>query len=119
MKRIALVEQPLKSQAASVDATVKAGIAKIRRDFDKLTSKNYFDQIPLDEIQDLLESQKLSLLQEDNTKWSGLLVGRDGRANINIGLETGDGYSPSRYYMAIQWHKMDGTSKWEVNAYFS
>lgn len=118
MKRIAL-EQPLKSKAASVDATVKAGLAKIKRDFEKLMSKNYFDSVPLDEIQDLLEAQKLSLLQEDNTVWSGLLTGRQGRTNINIGLETPEGYSPSRYYLALQWYKMEGTGKWEVNAYFS
>lgn len=117
MKRIA-IQQPLKT-AASVDATVKAGLAKIKKDFERLMSKNYFDSIPLDEIQDFLESQSLSLLQEDNTKWSGLLLGREGRTNINVGLETENGFAPSRYYLALQWYKMEKGGKWEVNAYFS
>lgn len=55
---------------------LKAGDRKkINASIQKLLKPTYFKQIPLDKIFKILEKNGIVPLQEDNTYWSGLLLG--------------------------------------------
>lgn len=94
---------------------------------DLLTPKNrtrYFKNIPLDDLFDILDKYGIVPLQEDNTKWSGMLVGREGKASIMLApKDTIDGqkmYTPFNNTMLIlTWYKMEPSGKYEVISYLS
>ena len=46
----------------------------------------YFNEIPLQDIIDILNVQGLNILQEDNTPWDGFLLGDDSSASFSIGI---------------------------------
>ena len=48
---------------------------KINKDITKLLKPTYFNSIPLKQIQKILDKNGLVLLQEDQTEWSGWLLG--------------------------------------------
>lgn len=48
---------------------------KINKDLQKVLKQTYFNKIPLGDIFDVLEKYGIVPLQEDNTYWSGLLMG--------------------------------------------
>jgi len=50
-------------------------ISKINKEIWKLLEPTYFKSIPLDEISDILKKHNIILLQEDDTEWSGWLLG--------------------------------------------
>ena len=78
--------------------------------------------IPLDHIFDTLLKEGAVPLQEDGTKWSGILSGRNGRVTIDLGSESskdGDTYVPyTNAMLVIEWHKFD-TGTYEVVSYVS
>lgn len=92
---------------------------------DLLSPKNvteYFRQIPLASIGKILKNDKIIMVQEDNTEWSGMLLGKDGRAKIDLApMNTKDGefYTPyTNTVLVLTWHKMP-SGKYEVLSYVS
>lgn len=91
--------------------------------------KSYYDEIPIDEIDQSLRKQGFLLLQEDDTPWSGMLTGREGRVLFTIGRlnETKDvagetGYQPIKNAgVSLSWYKDDKRkdSKYDVVGYLS
>jgi hypothetical protein len=101
----AVVKAPQKSLATRVK-TVNAYLADV-------VGRKYWQHIPLDDIFAKLRENGLEPVQEDGTPWSGMLLGRDGRTNIEL---TTDG--PKRF-LSLSYHKMDVTGNYEVTAYVS
>ena len=102
----------------------------INRYFSQMinTGKNnkYYDSIPLHEYFAVLRAHNIVPLQEDNTMWSGFLVGEQGNARIEIApFESGvnrDGlafYNPfSNAMFILSWYRMP-SNRYEVSAYIS
>lgn len=62
--------------------------SKINRDLQKILKQTYFESIPLDQMFKVLDKHGIVPLQEDNTKWSGILTGgvkKTEMVNINLG----------------------------------
>ena len=49
--------------------------SKMNRELTKVLKQTYFEAIPLDKMFKVLDKYGLVPLQEDNTKWSGILTG--------------------------------------------
>ena len=53
--------------------------AKIKRDINNrissLTNGQYFEQIPLQDLFDILKSHNINAIQEDGMNWEGMLMG--------------------------------------------
>lgn len=77
--------------------------------------KTYQKSVPLDHIADLAKSNGLSLLDEDGSEWSGLVTGREGRCQIDLGTST---MLPTKHVLNLQWYKMP-SGNFEINAYVS
>lgn len=93
----------------------------------KILKKNFFEQIPLQEIREGLKSVNISLLQEDDTEWSGFLLGdkecgdpaaSNQRAKITLGFEDGGVKYKSDNCLIIMWCRMPSGKK-EVTGYIS
>jgi len=71
--------------------------------------RTYYRAIPLSEI---FQAARLvgEPVQEDGTPWSGLLCGREGRAEIEL--------NGSRLWLHLQWYRLE-SGNYEVNAYVS
>ena len=69
--------------------TLKAAVKnKINKGLQKVLKPTYFKAIPLDEMFKVLEKNGVVPLQEDNTYWSGLLIGGSDKTqmvNFNLG----------------------------------
>ena len=102
---------------------------KMNAGITRILKPTYFKSIPLDEIFKVLEKNGIVVIQEDQTEWSGLLVGgvrRTEMVNFNLGWK--DDYKTehgSKRYMAIPnavlvmtYYKMQ-SGKYEVIAYVS
>jgi len=76
-------------------------------------------QIPLDEIFNSLESRGLIPLQEDGTKWSGILCGNEGRATIEIADALTRNKPLKNHCLIITWYKLPVTGNFETVAYIS
>lgn len=79
--------------------------------------------IPLSDIDDILRDFGYLLVSEDGTPWSGFLTGREGRANIEIGIlgtqdENRIHEMVSNAMLVLTWHKFH-TGRYEVIAYVS
>lgn len=103
---------------------------KINTDLQKILKPTYFDQIPLDKMFKVLEKHRLVPLQEDNTYWSGFLLGgvKDTEmVNFNLGWK--EEYREERgmkRYMAVPnsvltmtYYKMPQSGNYEVIGYVS
>jgi hypothetical protein len=99
---------------------------KINKELNKLLKITYFTSIPLDEIFDVLKQNDIVPLQEDNTEWSGLLCGREGRMSLELGdvmskykINDIDTYTPlDNTSLVVTWYYMgDNSKKYEVIAY--
>lgn len=81
----------------------------------------FHDQIPLDKVQSILEDFDIVLLQEDNTKWSGFLCGRDSNTIFALGLKSSVNdhgvYEQIDNYLYFSWYRHDTTDKYEINMY--
>ena len=100
----------------------------MNNEINKLITNTYFKSIPLDKIDEILRKNGALLLQEDNTAWSGLLMGRDGRANLDLGdLESARSENrPATFYtpytnavLVLMWHKMEVSGNYEITSYVS
>jgi hypothetical protein len=103
----------------------------LNRELGELTTPGnktrYFPAIPLQDIINILAAQGLIILQEDNTEWDGLLLGRDESVHFDIApvdsaqkQEWGTTYTPiSNAQLILQWYKMDQTGNYEINTYIS
>ena len=100
---------------------------KINKDLTNLTSlKNktqYFDNIPLQTISNILEKHGIRILQEDNTKWSGFLMGNSSNTKFSVGyIQTKDNrniYTPiENTFLILSWHKMS-SGRYEIVTYIS
>lgn len=85
--------------------------ARINRELSKLTA-DYLPEIPLGEIIKVVEKHagEGTVVQEDGTRWSGMLCGSEGTARIKI-----NGF---RFYLVVQWFTMP-SGKYEVVSYAS
>ena len=107
--------------------------ASIRRkmnvDIQKLLKPTYFHSIPLSDIFDILEKYGIVALQEDDTKWSGFLLGgvsRTEQVNFTLGfmntkydLHGLDTYQQVKNAMLVLTYYKMGSGKYEVIAYIS
>lgn len=112
-------------QGLKNNQTLKASLkSKIGNEIHNLVNNKYFEHIPLTEIFEILKKYGVVALQEDGTKFQGMLTGRSGTAMIEMGyIESDDPYGPECYIpftnsiLRIQWYKMDNSNKYEVVAY--
>lgn len=87
---------------------------------------NYYDGIPIEDMQEALKLEGYVLLQEDGTKWSGMFLGSEGEAFLEMGkLSEGrmvNGlatYKPvSNSGLRMTWYKM-GSGKYEIVKYIT
>jgi len=99
---------------------------KINKEIGALiTPKNktrYFKEVPLQELFNILDHYGIVPLQEDNTEWSGILTGREGRAFLRLApKDTKEDKTYTRYTnagMLITWYKI-GSGKYEIVCYIS
>jgi hypothetical protein len=89
----------------------------LNRDLKRFLSPDgkteYFNHIPLSDIFDIIEGVGLVPVDEDGSRWEGMLAGEDGRATIEL-IDSEDSFKSLN--MHIQWHKMQ-SGKYEINAY--
>ena len=78
-------------------------------------SKTYHDAIPVKNILDHASENGFEAVDDDGTKWSGILTGRDGRAKIDLKEKQSGKVNNG---IALQWHKME-SGRYEVNAYMT
>jgi len=109
---------------------LKAGDRKkLNTQIQKILKPTYFKDIPLDKIFDALEKNGLVPIQEDNTYWSGLLLGGSDKTemvNFNLGWKNESvKKNGMNVYMAVPnavltmtYYKM-GSGKYEVIGYVS
>lgn len=87
----------------------------------KISSEKY-DAIPLDEIFQVIEDHGCVVLQEDNTKWSGFLCGREQQTYFPVALEETEkegAFEPvNNAMLALYWYQFE-TGRYEVIAYIS
>lgn len=100
--------------------------SKINRELSALP--NYFNEIPLDTIENILEKYGLVILQEDHTAYEGMFLGEEGQAQIDLGYiatahQSDDGevtfYTPiENGALILTWYKMQ-SGKYEIVSYVS
>lgn len=78
-----------------------------------LTHGQYFSAIPLDRIYDIVERAGFAFDAEEQ---QCMLCGRDGRATWELFASDGRALN---HMLVVEWHKMDVTGRYEVNAYVS
>ena len=79
-----------------------------------LINNKYFQSIPNDRLFDIVKSAGFRFDPEEE---EFILVGRDGKATWQLfDKETG---REANHMLALQWHKMDRTGRYEVIAYIS
>ena len=111
----------------AVRLTLPTNVKKRLNDrlYDLVLNK-YFDKIPLRDICNILDSSNIIMLDEDNTEWSGLLLGREGRLKANLASKENRGgtdatptYTPySNTILIMTWYKMP-SGKYEIVVYVS
>jgi len=88
-------------------------IGSIRKRINKslyAISKIYHPEIPLDKIFGALETEGVVPLQEDGTRWSGILCGDNASMRVNT--------SNPKIFLYVGWYKMP-SGNYEINAYVS
>jgi hypothetical protein len=98
----------------------------------KAIGKIYYDVIPMHSIIKELKRVDIVVLQEDNTEWSGMLMGRDSHTLFRLGnanLSSPAPWSASvliypEYHnagLALQWYRQDKRrdGKYEINGYIT
>ena len=94
---------------------------KINRELTKLTVNKYFEKIPLKDISDILKNYGVTILMEDQTKWSGFFAGADARDTFDLGyIESEDTNGRHTVIdnssLVMSWHKMP-SGRYEIVAY--
>jgi hypothetical protein len=107
-----------------LDAKTRKAASKDIMNFLKPT---YFPTIPLEGICTILDQHGLILLQEDNTPWSGFLLGKNEHVLFSLGktstAKKENGlvfYEPlSNTGLCLSWYKDDSRKNIEVIGYLS
>lgn len=110
MKRI------VTSQYEEAVQKLKTLPAPIKRNANKLLSemgKQYWPEIPMDDIVNGLRALQIELVNEDGTPFSAIFTGDEGRANID--LKWMDAYVTNSELL-ITWYKMP-SGNYEIVAY--
>ena len=97
---------------------------RINTDITKLLKPTYFDKIPLQPLFDILEKHGLIVLQQDQTKWDGFLLGgtkKTERVQFDLGVkalkDVGGTYPViTNAELQLSYYKME-SGKYEVIAY--
>ena len=99
---------------------------KIGKDLDKINKQIYHRGVPLNDIFAILERHGVVALQEDGTKWSGILAGgiKDtAKATFDLGdasTKDGNTYTPyTNAALALTYYKMPTSGMYEVVVYIS
>jgi hypothetical protein len=94
----------------------------VNRKLNAFTINRYFGSIPLSGIFDILQTEGLTLLQEDSTQWSGFLCGDSGMGTFDLGFsdsKNSEGmYTPAGNNFVMSWYKMT-SGRYEIVAYVS
>lgn len=87
------------------------------------TKSKHFEKIPLSAMIEAMEKEGFMAIQEDGTKWSGFLAGREGNAVIPLAKKDDkDKYNPDllkevkNAALNLSWYKME-SGKYEITAY--
>jgi hypothetical protein len=88
------------------------------------TLPTYNPEIPLQEIEDILKTFGLLILQEDHTPWSGMLTGADAQTTFEMAYfdsareeDWGTAYTPiENSGLMLSWYRM-GSGKYEIVTY--
>ena len=100
---------------------------KINKELHKISTgsannNTYYSTIPWDMIENTLKMFNIVPLQEDMTKWSGMFVGRDSQADIEIAPESSFNntfYTPYiNAMLRLSWYKMQ-SGRYEILVYIS
>lgn len=86
---------------------------KISNSFHKMG--DYFQEIPLDKIFNILKDNGIVPIMEDNTKWEGFLIGAEGSAIIPLAYKYTEKmvnnlstYQPiENCALSLSWYKMN------------
>lgn len=102
---------PVKIQDAKGTRLDAATKKKVSHEVSGLSSGKYYDEIPLQDVFDILKKYGIVALQEDNTEWDGFLTGREGQATLPlapIASKSAEGfYTPySNVGLHFSWYKM-------------
>ena len=122
----------LKRYLNEARVTLKAPIKKkINKELINLTTPKhktqYFREIPLQDIWNILKKYGVVVLQEDGTKWDGFLTGRSAQTYFDIAPVNSEveGHSKYRIHipytnakLALSWHKMS-SGNYEVITYIT
>jgi len=88
---------------------------KINRELGKVLKPIYFDQIPLDDIFDVIRHNGYLVVDEEGNSWSGILCGRE--ATVFFDLNNGLSKTPvPNAKLCLQWYKMQ-SGRYEITAY--
>jgi hypothetical protein len=99
---------------ADPDVPEKTRLNRINKFLSEL-GRTYHQGVPVQAILDNLRQNGFMGVQEDGTEWSGLVLGLDGRWQIDlVDLTTG---KPSKRVLTITHHKMEESGRHEVVAY--
>lgn len=98
---------------------------KVNKDLHALG--NFHVQIPLEQIFKIINDVGIIPLQEDNTPWSGMLIGgaecgseetKNQVVNFSLAINIGDKFVVSNNSLSLSWCKMP-SGKYEIVTYLS
>lgn len=100
---------------------------KVSKAVYEFLKPTYFPCIPVDGIIKILGDHDLVLLQEDNTEWSGFLLGQNEHVTFTLGHKSSvsqmnglDFYEPLvNVGLSFSWYKDDSRKSIEVTGYIS
>lgn len=106
------------SKRNSIKASLKN---KINKHITKI-GKEYYNNIPLETIFDILDYYDIVALQEDNTEWNGMLVGNEAQVYFNLAYKNsfdGKRYQPfTNTMLALSYYKMS-SGRYEIVTYLT
>lgn len=130
MKRI-VTEKYAQAEMVDMNAKPNPMPSKLKNtlqnEVHRILKPTYFEQIPLKDIFDVFAANGVMAVQEDGTKWSGMLVGGKGcgedgaesqRADIELAIKNGPWWKITTSALSITWCKMP-SGKMEVIGYIS
>lgn len=91
---------------------------KLAKQIHSVTN-HFHDNIPLADIDNMLADFNLTLIQEDNTKWSGFFCGSEASTTFDLGVldsENNGIYEVAPNKLYFYWYKHT-TGRYEINSY--
>jgi hypothetical protein len=100
---------------------------RINRELYDLVYNTYFDAIPLDDIERILNRYDVYLINEDGTPFGAIFTGASGDGHIGLAqrvfnadfVTVGNHVRINNVYLILQWYKMTATGRYEINVYVS